>query len=196
MQAKVRDNKLHISGYVNVPGRLSSRPVYTPKHGKVMETIEQRAFTKALDRTHDVRLLLDHLADRELASVAAGNLTLKEDRIGLRAETLIDDPEVVQNVDKLRGWSFQMLNVKDRLEQRADGLPIRHVEDFDMPEISLILHKNPVYASTSIELRSDDEAEVEWRAVETSFEVSKDTGQGIDYTAFENRISEARIATR
>ena len=82
MQAKVRDNKLHISGYVNVPGRLSSRPVYTPKHGKVMETIEQRAFTKALDRTHDVRLLLDHLADRELASVAAGNLTLKEDRIG------------------------------------------------------------------------------------------------------------------
>lgn len=84
MQAKVRDNKLHISGYVNVPGRLSSRPVYTPKHGKVMETIEQRAFTKALDRTHDVRLLLDHLADRELASVAAGNLTLKEDRIGLR----------------------------------------------------------------------------------------------------------------
>ena len=162
MQAKVRDNKLHISGYVNVPGRLSSRPVYTPKHGKVMETIEQRAFTKALDRTHDVRLLLDHLADRELASVAAGNLTLKEDRIGLRAETLIDDPEVVQNVDKLRGWSFQMLNVKDRLEQRADGLPIRHVEDFDMPEISLILHKNPVYASTSIELRSDDEAEVEW----------------------------------
>lgn len=128
--------------------------------------------------------------------MAAGNLTLKEDRIGLRAETVIDDPEVVQNVDKLRGWSFQMLNVKDRLEQRADGLPIRHVEDFDMPEISLILHKNPVYASTSIELRSDDEAEVEWRAVETSFEVSKDTGQGIDYTAFENRISEARIATR
>ena len=195
MRAEIKDNKLHISGYVNVPGRLSSRPVYTRKHGKVMETIEQRAFTKALDKAHDVRLLLDHLTDRELASVGAGNLTLKEDQIGLRADTVIDDPEVVQNADKLRGWSFQMQNVKDRLEQRADGLPIRHVEDFDMPEISLILHKNPVYAATSIELRSDEE-EVEWRAVEMPFEVSGNAKSEVDYTDLEHRISAARIATR
>jgi len=91
--------------------------------------------------------------------------------------------------------TIALQNVKDRLEQRADGLPIRHVEDFDMPEISLILHKNPDYASTSIELRSDDE-EVEWRAVEMPFEVSGNAKSEVDYTDLEHRISAARIATR
>ena len=44
MRAELRADGLHISGYVNVPGR-ESRPVMTP-HGRVIEIIEQRAFQK------------------------------------------------------------------------------------------------------------------------------------------------------
>lgn len=42
MKIEVRADGLHISGYVNVTGKLS-RPVVTPR-GKVLETIEERAF--------------------------------------------------------------------------------------------------------------------------------------------------------
>ena len=40
MRIEVRADGLHISGYVNVTGKLS-RPVITPR-GKVLETIEER----------------------------------------------------------------------------------------------------------------------------------------------------------
>ena len=37
--------------------------------------------------------------------------------------------------------------------------------DFDMDEISLVMNKVPVYSSTSIEVRANEEAEVETRAI-------------------------------
>ena len=58
MNAELRADGLHINGYVNVPGR-QSRPVMTPK-GKMIEVIEQRAFSGAIKRAENIRLLLDH----------------------------------------------------------------------------------------------------------------------------------------
>ena len=165
MKAELRADGLHISGYVNVPGR-ESRPVLTP-HGRVIEIIEQRAFARAIERAGDIRMLLDHDRDHVLAETSNGTLTVKEDEVGLRAESVVTDEAVITGAKegRLKGWSFNMKNVKDSIEERAEGLPIRHVKDFDMDEITLVMNKVPVYSSTSIEVRADTEEEVETRAI-------------------------------
>ena len=164
MKAELRADGLHISGYVNVTGR-QSRPV-TTKHGRVVEIIEQRAFARAIARAEGINMLLDHDRNRVLASTSAGTLTVREDAIGLRAESVVTDEEVIEGAKagRLRGWSFNMSNVKDTIEERAEGLPIRHVQDFDRDEITLAMNRVPVYSSTSIEVRADTEEEVETRA--------------------------------
>lgn len=165
MKAELRADGLHISGYVNVPGR-QSRPVMT-KRGKVIEVIEQRAFQKAIDSAKDgVKMLLDHNPDRVLASTADKNLNVFEDEIGLRAEALVTDQEVIDGAKagKLRGWSFNMRNIVDTVEERAGELPLRHVQSFDMDEITLVMHRMPCYSATSIEIRADEEEDVEERA--------------------------------
>ena len=175
MRAELRADGLHISGYVNVPGR-QSRPVMTP-HGRVIEIIEQRAFQKAIDRATNIRMLLDHNPMRVLAETRAGNLTVMEDAIGLRAESVVTDPEVIEDArhGKLRGWSFNIKNPVDSIEQRADGLPIRHITDLDMDEITLVVNKIPVYSSTSIEVRADAEESVEYRADDDDLEFDDKT---------------------
>ena len=127
MKAELRADGLHISGYVNVPGR-ESRPVLTP-HGRVIEIIEQRAFARAIERAGDIRMLLDHDRDHVLAETSNGTLTVKEDEVGLRAESVVTDEAVITGAKegRLKGWSFNMKNVKDYIEERAEGLPIRHV---------------------------------------------------------------------
>ena len=165
MKAELRADGLHISGYVNVPGR-QSRPVMT-KRGKVIEVIEQRAFQKAIDSAaNGVRMLLDHNPDRVLASTKDKSLNAFEDEIGLRAEALVTDPEVIAGAKagKLRGWSFNMRNIVDTVEERAGELPLRHVQSFDMDEITLVMHRMPCYSATSIEIRADEEEDVEERA--------------------------------
>lgn len=165
MKAELRADGLHISGYVNVPGR-ESRPVLTPR-GKVIEIIEQRAFARAIERAGEVRMLLDHDRNHVLADTTDGTLKVKEDEVGLRAESVVTDETVIAGAKegRLKGWSFNMKNVKDSIEERADGLPIRHVKDFDMDEITLVMNKVPVYSSTSIEVRAGTEEEVETRAI-------------------------------
>jgi len=175
VKAELRaDGSLHISGYVNVPGR-QSRPVLTPR-GRVIEVIEQGAFARALGRAGSLRMLLDHDERRALASTGDGSLKAREDAVGLYAESVITDPEVIEGArtGKLRGWSFDMRHVADDVETRADGLPIRHVRDFDISEISLVMNKIPAYSSTSIEVRADteqdDDATVEIRATDLEAE--------------------------
>lgn len=180
MRVEVRSDGVHISGYVNVPGR-ASRPVITPR-GKVIETIEQGAFKNALAKIGDeLRMLMDHNSARQLASVADGTLTAREDAIGLYAEATVTDPEVIAAAKnhELRGWSFNMRNVQDELEQRAEGLPLRKVKAFDMSEISLILHAVPCYSATSVEVRADGtDADTELRALgDTEFIIPEEKQQ-------------------
>ena len=166
MRAELRSDGLHIDGYVNVPGR-KSRPVMTPR-GKVIEVIEPGAFRDALSRAQELRMLLDHDAGHELASREAGTLKAVEDNVGLRASSVVTDPAVIDGAkqNRLRGWSFNMQNVEDEMEERAEGLPVRHVKKFDMSEISLIMNRIPVYSATSVEVRADGkDADVETRAI-------------------------------
>lgn len=197
MKTELRADGLHISGYVNVPGR-ESRPVLTP-HGKVIEVIEQGAFKKAIDKATEIRMLLDHDANRVLADTTEGTLTVKEDEVGLRAESVITDEGVIAGAKegRLKGWSFNMRNVKDSIEKHEGSLPVRKVTDFDMDEISLIMDKVPVYSSTSIEVRADEEEEVETRAIcmEASYaEILTENREKPKYdnSTFKDRIAELK----
>jgi len=189
MKVEIRADGLHIAGYVNIPGR-ESRPVITPR-GKVIEVIEQRAFQRAIEKADNIDLKLDH--ERVIASTSGGTLAAYEDAVGLRAEAIVSDAEVVKGAKegKLKGWSFDMRKVKDDVEQRADKLPLRRIREFDMSEITLAMNKQPVYSSMSIELRADDSEEVEQRA-ETVEVIVKDMTEppkeNIDYSKYENTI--------
>lgn len=167
MKVELRaDGILHISGYVNVTGR-ESRPVMT-KHGKIPEVIEPGSFQRAIDANKvGISVLLDHDASRRVAGTADNTLQIYEDNIGLRAEAEVSDPEVIEAAKnkKIRGWSFNMKNIVDEVEERADKLPLRHVKSFDMDEISLVVKKIPVYSATSVEIRADEEADVEERSM-------------------------------
>lgn len=164
MRAEIRADGLHISGYVNVPGRFS-RPVMTAR-GRVIETIDQGAFRAAIERAEDIHMLRDHDSDYVLADANAGTLRVKEDAVGLRAEAVIVDQKTIDDAKagKIRGWSFNMRNIRDDIETRAEGLPLRTVHAFDMDEISLVIDRVPVYSSTSVEMRADSEEDVEMRA--------------------------------
>ncbi len=193
MKAEIRADGLHISGYVNVPGR-ESRPVVT-SHGMVNEVIEQRAFQRAIEKAEEIRLMLDH--EKKIASTKEGTLDVYEDAVGLRAEAVVADDETVAAArqGKLKGWSFNMFKVKDEIEERAGKLPLRKVKDFSMTEITLALRKKPVYASTSIEVRADDSEEIELRSGDDEINVLDLTQQKIkeiDYSEFENKIKKLK----
>lgn len=190
IKAEIRADGLHISGYVNVPGR-ESRPVITPR-GKVIEVIEQRAFQRALQKVDNVDLMVDH--ERKIGSTKEGTLKLNEDEIGLRAEAVITDEEVIEGAKKgkLKGWSFNMMKVVDKIEERAGKLPLRRVKDFIMTEITLAMNKIPVYSATSIEIRAEEEEEIEIRTTECEVVVNDLRKTEIDYSEYENKIKKLK----
>lgn len=186
IKAEIRADGLHIYGYVNVPGR-ESRPVITPR-GRVIEVIEQRAFERALAKASKLDLMVDH--ERTVASTTEGTLEAEEDAVGLRAHAVVTDSEVIDaaRAGKLKGWSFNMYQVQDEIEERAGKLPLRKVKDFLMSEITLVINKLPVYSSTSIEVRAEGEEEIERRAELVDIEVIDNAAKPIDYSFYENRI--------
>ena len=189
MKIEVRADGLHISGYVNVTGKLS-RPVITPR-GKVLETIEERAFAEAIKKSGDVSVQLDHDAGHAYARTSDSTLVLREDAIGLHADVLIKDETVIEMArkGKLRGWSFGMYNVQDELEDRgADELPIRHVKGLLLDHVSLIKDKIPCYAATSVECRGDGNIDLEVRSLDIEPELT--VSNAPDYSEYEKRISE------
>ncbi len=187
MRIEIRNDEVLLDGYVNAVGR-DSKVIVTP-HGRCVEQITPGAFAKALERAENVDLLLDHEESRNLGSTKAGNLELYEDNIGLRAIARVTDPEVIQKArdGKLRGWSFGMYVLEDRMEERADEVPRRHVNDLDMFEVSLIDEKlSPCYTGTSVEQRADAEVIKEQRGEEFKAIIVDETKQ--DYSEYEKRI--------
>ncbi len=191
MHIEVRADGARLSGYVNVTEK-KSRPVITPR-GKVVEEIEPRAFEGAISRAGNITVTVDHDSTHVYASTDDGTLTLKEDAIGLHADVLIKDKDLVElaKKGKIRGWSFGMYNVKDTMEERADALPIRHIQALDLDHLTLVVKKCPIYSATSVELRADGDVEVETRA---SLEEPTITGAGEPKPAFDNSEFRSRIA--
>jgi HK97 family phage prohead protease len=162
---ELRSDSAIISGYVNAVGR-ESRPISSPT-GKFVEQVEPGVFRTALTRSTNVDLLLNHDPNKKLGSTATGELKLEEDNIGLRAEAVVRDAEVIKKArnGELRGWSFGMYVNKAEFEQRAEKLPKRYLQDIDIFEVSIIDKSClPVYAGTSVECRAENDIMRETRA--------------------------------
>lgn len=99
MRVEIRNDSVLIDGYVNAVGRDSKPIPYL--NGKFIEQIEPRAFDKALNKTDNVDLLLNHDENRKLGCTKEGNLELFEDNIGLRAICTITDKEVIERLGKV-----------------------------------------------------------------------------------------------
>ena len=167
MKVEVRNDSVVISGYVNSVERWS-KPLRANLRGKMqrfVEKIKAGAFKTALKRNDNVKVLLNHNPDRELANTKDGSAILEEDNIGLRAEVTITDPEVVEKArnHKLVGWSFGFYSNSDEVAQEAT-IATRTVTDMDLVEVSILDDtKSPAYYGTSIETRSEDGATMEIR---------------------------------
>ena len=172
MNVEVRGESVVITGYVNAVERYS-KPITSTWRGSLrtfVERIKAGVFKTALKRNDSVKVLLNHNEERELANTKDGTAKLEEDNIGLRAEVVITDKEVVDKArqGKLVGWSFGFYANAD--EAGTDGeAEARTVTDLDLVEVSILDdRKRPAYNGTSIETRSEGGAVMEIR--EETFE--------------------------
>ena len=121
---------------------------------------------------------------------------MHEDAIGLFAEALVTDPETVEEAraGKIKGWSFGMRNIVDEIEERSDGLPLRHVKALDLDHVTLVVNATPAYAATSVEVRAEDDVnEMEMRAMLDTPELVDHTPK-YDNTPYKERLE--RIKNR
>lgn len=201
MKVEVRNDKIIIDGYVNAVER-ESKVLYDTR-GEFIEKIRAGVFQKALERADNVRVLLDHEKDRELADTKSGKAKLYEDNIGLRAIVEIDDTEVIEKArnNKLRGWSFGFLCNKEDRKTNEDGIEERVVRDLDLLEVSIIDDKKyPAYIGTSIEMRDDEVKIAEYRNADFSKIETRDEPEQqpekevekIDYSDYEERLKKAK----
>lgn len=194
MRIEIRsEQEMIISGYVNAVCR-DSRPIHTQR-GKVVEQIEAGVFRRAIERAENIDLRLNHNPDKNYASTSDGNLKLKEDAIGLRAEAVITDPVMIEKARKkeFRGWSFGAYMNKDRMEERAEDIPRRYIEDMELFEVSLIDYSmRPCYTGTSIEQRAEEEIVIEERSMEDEPEVVTPKKKPVDYAEYEKRVKECK----
>lgn len=176
MKVEVREDSVVITGYVNAIERYS-KPITERLHGKVrtfIERIKAGVFKTALKRNDDVKVLLNHDKNRELATTKDGTAKLEEDNIGLRAEVTITDKEVIEKAknDQLVGWSFGFYPNSDELGNEGKS-ETRTITDLDLMEVSILDDtKSPAYYGTSIEARSENEKIMEYR--ETIEEIEKE----------------------
>ena len=167
MNIEIRNDSVVISGYVNAVERWS-KPIRANLRGiaqRFIEKIKAGAFRTALKRNDNIKVLLNHNPQREIANTANGTAILEEDNIGLRAEVTITDPEVVEKArnHKLVGWSFGFYSNSDEVAQR-ETIATRTVTDMDLVEVSILDDtKSPAYYGTSIETRSEDGSILEIR---------------------------------
>lgn len=196
MKIEVRSDGIHISGYVNATEK-KSRPVNTPR-GKVVEVVEQRAFQQAIEKAGNINVTVDHNCGVVYASTEDGTLNLYEDEIGLHADVIITDPELIEQAKKgkIRGWSFGMFNVIDEMEERAGDYPVRHIKGMDLDHLTLVVNQTPVYAATSVEVRAGVDVDIEERTLETEVKVTVETPstekETINYSQFDNRLTEIK----
>lgn len=180
MKISLRSESVVIEGYVNAVDRYS-RPLFEGAIGKFVERILPSVFKRALAKSHDVKVLLNHDYDRELATTADGTAKLYEDNVGLRAVVTITDVEVVEKArqGKLVGWSFGFEALDDERRTNDEGVVERTIKELDLHEVSIIDDTMlPAYVGTSIEARTVNDKTIETRVQADDVEIVDDTEQG------------------
>ena len=218
MKVNIRNDSVVIEGYVNAVER-NSKPLMS-RIGRFIERIRKGAFSRAIKRNNDIRILLNHDWSRDLGGTGDGNLELYEDNIGLHAKATITDAQVIDDARRgnLVGWSFGFRDVPNGVEQRhEDGMPVRVVSDLDLHEVSILNRmREPAYEGTLIMARSDDDVQFygetfideiqvreepqEQEAVEEQMQQGENESeekpdadtQSIDYSKYEKLISEMK----
>lgn len=202
MKVEVRDDSVLITGYVNAIERFS-KPITESLHGKIrtfIERIKAGVFRTALKRNDDVKVLLNHDKNRELATTKDGTAKLEEDNIGLRAEVTITDKEVIEKAknNKLVGWSFGFYSNSDELGTEGKS-ETRTITDLDLMEVSILDDtKSPAYYGTSIEARAEKEKNMEYRATIEEIEIEaqekhKSVDENLDATFEESSKEHMKI---
>ena len=194
MQIRVKNDEVEIEGYVNAVER-NSKPLWS-RIGQFIERICKGAFQKAIDRNDNIRLLLNHDANRDLGGTKDGNLELHEDSIGLHAHATIRDAEVAQDArnGNLVGWSFGFYDreVENAMDEET-SLPLRKVRDLDMIEVSILNRsKNPAYEGTLVTVRDDEKPLSLSEENIDDAEVRDESDHPVDYSKFEQIIEELR----
>lgn len=203
MNVRVNGDTVEIEGYVNSVERLSK--LLHDRIGDFMERVKVGAFSRALERADDVRILLNHDYNRDLGGIKDGNLELYEDSIGLHARAIITDREVAEDARRgnLRGWSFGFTD-RDVEQSQENGVTVRNVKDLNLYEVSLINRsKVPAYDGTLVAVRAQDgnalyvgevvEAEIKLRdETPQKEEINADEKGAIDYTKYHEIIKEMK----
>lgn len=189
MKIEVRENSVVISGYVNAVERWS-KPIKSNLRGKMqrfIEKIKAGVFGTALKRNDKIEVRLNHNPERVLANTQDGTAKLEEDNIGLRAEVIITDAEVIEKAknNKLVGWSFGFYANSDEVDESGE-MATRSISDMDLVEVSILDDtKSPAYYGTSIETRSEGEKDLEIRAtleeIEAEAKAKHDAINKVDY---------------
>lgn len=148
MKYEVRDGCLHLSGYVNAVERDSK--IIRDGSDTFVEQIQAGTFTKALRNNPNVKMKLNH------RRIVNAELSLREDSIGLYAEAVTDDEEIMALAAKgaLRGWSFGFFPLDVETEERKGKVPRHIVREMKLNEVS-ILSISPAYSGTSVQVRDD-----------------------------------------
>ena len=181
MNVELRGESVVVTGYVNAVERYS-KPITSKLRGMWKTFIERMragVFKTALKRNDSVKVLLNHNWDRELADTKDGTAKLEEDNIGLRAEVIITDSEVVEKArqGKLVGWSFGFRTNADELGMDGE-VETRTVTDIDLFEVSILDDsKRPAYNGTSIETRSEGGVMMEIRENITEEQTEEQTAE-------------------
>lgn len=183
MKIEIRsDSEVMLSGYVNAVERRSavlSQIICHTAPGNFCEIIKSGVFGASLKRKPEVRLCFNHV--RDIGSTSAG-LELREDNIGLHAEAVITDAEVVAAAreGRLTGWSFGFTSpVEEWSEPDDKGVYTRSITGLELEEVS-ILTKRPAYPATSVEVRDGEAQEHEYRTQEEENEVTDLTEKTIN----------------
>lgn len=164
MKIKIRNDNVEISGYVNIPERVSKK--LTENGSTFYEKISEGAFSEAISRNNNIKLLLNHKVDRELANTN-NSLKLYEDSVGLFASARVYDKEVVEKArsGNLVGWSFGFSALKENSDNNYQNYPLRCVECLNLYEVSVLDSNHiPAYNSMSLEVRNIGNSTMEIRA--------------------------------
>lgn len=177
MKIEVRSkNEAVISGYVNAvarDSRLLPKSMCAKAPKPFYEQIMPGTFASAIKKAENVELRFNHRMT--LGGIKDGTLTLKEDNIGLWAEAVVRDENIIAKAEnrELQGWSFGFIELRDTWEDVNNETCRRKLSEIELQEVS-ILDKTPAYIGTSIasvECRGEDSKVVELRFIDDEVEV-------------------------
>lgn len=175
MEIEIRSsNEAVVRGYVNAVERRS-REIYAGGK-KFVEIIKagafDRAIKKAASESRAINMLVDHNKKKIYASTN-NRLKLREDNIGLYAEAVIRDENLIERAKNgdAKGWSFGFVSEKDSFANE-ETIDVRTIEELELREVSLIMDKCPCYIATSVEVRAEETIRIEERGYEDTVEVN------------------------